>query len=297
MVEPVETCLAGRMESFSAEARHRYDALLAVASEVVVGLDFDGTLSPIVADPTRAVIHPDGPAVLAAVAARVRAVALVTGRPARQVVELGRLDEIAAALPSGARLLVRGQYGHEHWDSTSREFTSPAVPAGLAAFADELPGLLSAADVADAYVEDKGLALAVHTRRLDEPAAAFDRLRPRLADAAERHGLGLEPGKYVLEVRAPGMDKGRALRDVVAATDAGGVLFAGDDLGDLEAFEAARALRTQGLPTLLVCSGSTEGEAQQVLAEVTDVVVPGPEGVLALLRGFAANAGSPAALG
>ena len=284
------------MEPFSAEARHRYYALVGVASEAVVGLDFDGTVSPIVADPTRAVIHPDGPAVLAAVAARVRAVALVTGRPARQVVELGRLAEVADALPPGAQLLVRGQYGHEHWDSTSREFTSPPVPVGLAAFADELPGLLADEGAGDAYVEDKGLALAVHTRRLDEPAAAFARLEPRLADAAERHGLGLEPGKYVLEVRAPGMDKGRALRDVVAATDAGAVLFAGDDLGDLEAFEAARTLRAQGLPTLLVCSGSTEGEAQRVLAEVTDVVVPGPEGVLALLRGFAADAGSAAPL-
>jgi trehalose 6-phosphate phosphatase len=291
VVELVETCLAEAMESFSVEARRRYDALVAVARETVVGLDFDGTLAPIVPDPNRAVIHPDGPAVLAAVAARVRAVALVTGRPARQVVELGRFDEVADALPPGARLLVRGQYGHEHWDSSSREFTSPAVPEGLAAFADELPGLLAAEDAGGAYVEDKGLALAVHTRRLDEPAAVFARLEPRLADAAERHGLGLEPGKYVLEVRAPGMHKGRALREVVAATDAGGVLFGGDDLGDLEAFEAARDLRAQGLPALLVCSGSTEGGAEQVLREVTDVVVPGPEGVLALLRGFAHDAG------
>ena len=132
----------------------------------------------------------------------------------------------------------------------------------------------------------------MHTRRLDEPGAVFARLEPLLADAARRHGLGLEPGKYVLEVRAPGMHKGQALREVVAATDAGGVLFAGDDLGDLEAFEAARGLRGQGLPTLLVCSGSTEGEGHEVLAEVADLVVPGPEGVLALLRGFAADAGS-----
>ena len=284
------------MQSFSAEARRRYDLLVGVARETLVGLDFDGTLAPIVPDPARAVIHPDGPAVLAAVAARVRAVALVTGRPARQVVELGRLDEVADALPSGARLLVRGQYGHEHWDSTSREFASPDVPAGLAAFADELPALLASADADSAYVEDKGLALAVHTRRLEEPAAVLARLEPRLADAAERHGLGLEPGKFVLEVRAPGMHKGRALREVVATTDARGVLFGGDDLGDLEAFEAARALRDHGLPALLVCSGSTEGEAERVLSEVTDVVVPGPDGVLALLRAFAEDAGPPSAL-
>ena len=80
------------------------------------------------------------------------------------------------------------------------------------------------------------------------------------------------------------MHKGDALREVVAETDAGGVVFAGDDLGDLEAFEAVRTLRRQGLPTLLVCSGSVDAEDLQVLADVADVVVPGPEGVLDLLR-------------
>ena len=282
--------LAGDMESLSAEVRRRYDAVVAVARDAVVGLDFDGTLAPIVADPTRAVIHPDGPAVLAAVAAQVRAVALITGRPARQVVELGRLEQLADVLPGGARLLVRGQYGHERWDSTTRDFSSPDVPAGLAALADELPALLEAEGAADAYVEDKGLALAVHTRRLDEPGAVFRRLEPRLADAAQRHGLGLEPGKFVLELRAPGMHKGDALREVVAETDAGGVVFAGDDLGDLEAFEAVRTLRRRGLPTLLVCSGSVDAEDLQVLADVADVVVPGPEGVLDLLRRLADDA-------
>ena len=268
-------------------ARARYDALLAVADRTVVGLDFDGTLAPIVDDPAQAHVHPDGPEVLARLAAQVRAVAIITGRPARQVVELGRLDDVADRLPPGAELLVRGQYGHEQWDSTTREFRSPDVPPGLAAFADELPDLLAAEDAADAFVEDKGLALAVHTRRLDAPADAFARLEPRLADAAERHGLGLEPGKFVLEVRSPGMHKGHALREVVATTGAGGVLFGGDDLGDLEAFEAARALGEQGLPTLLVCSGSVE---EQALADVADVVVPGPQGVLDLLRQLAADA-------
>ena len=62
------------MEFRTPQGQERYDALLATAHEVLVGLDFDGTLSPIVEDPARAVIHPDGPRVLAALAARVRAV-------------------------------------------------------------------------------------------------------------------------------------------------------------------------------------------------------------------------------
>jgi trehalose 6-phosphate phosphatase len=276
------------MEFRTPQGQERYDALAAAAPEVLVGLDFDGTLSPIVDDPDRAVIHPDGPRVLTALASRVRAVVVVTGRPARQVVDLGDLDRVADGLPDGARLVVMGQYGNERWDASSREFTSPEPPAGLQAFRDELPRLLKAERAEGAHIEEKGLAVAVHTRRLPDAAAAFARLEEALADAAERHGLSLEPGRMVLEVRAPGMHKGLALETAVAEHDAGGVLFAGDDLGDLEAFEAVRALRDGGLPALLVCSGSEEQEA---LAELADVVVDGPGGVLDLLDAFAAQAG------
>ena len=275
------------MEFRTRQAQDRYDGLVAVAQDVLVGLDFDGTLSPIVEDPAQAVIHPEAPRVLTELATRVRAVAVVTGRPARQVVELGGLEKVADGLTDGARLVVMGQYGNERWDSGTREFTSPEPPAGLEAFRDELPRLLAAENAQDAYVEEKGLAVAVHTRRLPDAAEAFARLEEAIADAAERHGLTLEPGRLVLEVRAPGMHKGLAVEAALAEHHAAGVLFAGDDLGDLEAFEAVRRLRDQGLPTLLVCSGSREQEA---LAELSDVVVDGPAGVLGLLSRFADDA-------
>jgi trehalose 6-phosphate phosphatase len=271
----------------SPEARQRYDDLVKVAPETLVGLDFDGTLSPIVPDPAAAVIHPDGPDTLVALAAQVRAVAVVTGRPARQAVELGELADVGTRLAPAATLQVLGQYGNERWDSRTGAFTSRRTPPGLAALKAELPRLLEESDAAGAFVEDKGLAVAVHTRRLPDAQEAFVRLEEALSDAAERHGLALEPGRLVLEVRAPGMHKGLALRTAVAEADAGGVMFLGDDLGDLEAFEAARDLRDHGLPALLVCSGSDEEEA---LADIADLVVDGPDGVMAFLRQFAADA-------
>lgn len=274
------------LEFRTAEGPQRYVDLVAAARRSVVGLDFDGVLSPIVPDPEAAVIHPEGPATLAQLAGVVRAVAVVTGRPARQAVSLGRLDEVADGLAEDARLLVRGQYGNERWDSATRELTSPPPPPGLQAYRRELPDLLARAGAADAYVEDKGIAVAVHTRRLPEPQAAFERLLPLLRDAAQRHGLGVEPGRLVVEARAPGMHKGQAVLTLADELEAGGFLFAGDDLGDVEAFRAVARLRERGLATLLVCSGSEE---QQALVELSDLVVDGPAGVLALLRGFAAD--------
>jgi trehalose 6-phosphate phosphatase len=79
------------------------------------------------------------------------------------------------------------------------------------------------------------------------------------------------------------------VRIVVEELSAGGFLFAGDDLGDLEAFDAVDALREEGLPTLLVCSGSDE---QPALAERADLVVEGPDGVLEFLRKLTADAQS-----
>lgn len=268
------------------QAAERYADLVRVASDLVVGLDFDGTLSPIVEDPTQARIHPDAADVLLRLAPLVRGVAVITGRPARQALALGDLDEIGArAAEAGTELVVLGQYGNERWSSTERRVLSPRPPHGLSSFLSEVPGLLRRAGAADAFVEEKGLAVALHTRRLPDPVEAFGRLLPLVQEAAERHGLAVEPGRLVAEVRAPGMHKGIALRQVVEQLGAGGILFAGDDLGDLEAFAEVAALRAEGMPALLVCSDAGEGPPE--LRELADLVVPGPDGVLALLARLA----------
>jgi trehalose 6-phosphate phosphatase len=266
----------------SADGEQRYADLVARAASIIVGLDFDGTLAPIVDDPESAHIHPDAPQVLTDLADAVRAVAVVTGRPARQALALGGLDQVGDAIGGiGRELYLFGQYGNERWSSTSRRIITPRPPAGLATFERELPRVLRAADAADAFVEDKGLAVAVHTRRLDDPDGAFDRLIKPIGDLAERHGLTVEPGRQVLEVRSHGMHKGLVVDYLAEQLEAGGFLFAGDDLGDLEAFEAVLDLRRRGLPTLLVCSASHEESA---LRDLADIVVAGPDGVLDLLR-------------
>ncbi|MGZ4488455.1 MAG: trehalose-phosphatase [Nocardioides sp.] len=276
------------MEFTSHEGEQRYAALVRAAPSTVVGLDFDGTLSPIVDDPAAAHIHPDAAEVLVDLARQVSAVAVITGRPARQALALGGLEEVGNAVAdAGKELYLFGQYGNERWSSTRRRVVSPRPPHGLATFLRDLPRVLRASDAADAFLEDKGLAVAVHTRRLPDPDAAFARLLPPLRELAASHDLVVEPGRNVVEVRSPGMHKGLAVEALVEELEAGGFLFAGDDLGDLEAFEAVADLRRRGLPTLLVCSASDEESA---LVELSDVVVHGPEGVLDLLRQLTADA-------
>ena len=274
----------------SAEGERRYQAMLLRAARTVVGLDFDGTLAPIVDDPTRAHIHPDAADMLAELAGEVAGIAVITGRPARQVLDLGSLEEVGDAVRAvGKPFYVFGQYGNERWSADERRIQTPRPPRGLASFERELPRALRDSEVPDAYVEDKGLAVAVHTRRVADPAAAFERLITPISDLAQRHGLIVEPGRNVIEVRSAGMHKGLVVKGLANELDAEGFLFAGDDLGDVEAFEAVDALESRGLAALRVCSASREESA---LIALSDVVVRGPQGVVDLLRGFAREASS-----
>ena len=88
-------------------------------------------LAPIVEDPSEAHIHPDAADVLASLAERVLAVAVVTGRPARQAVALGGLEEVGERVVAAGRdLAVLGQYGNERWTARTRRVVSPAAPEG-----------------------------------------------------------------------------------------------------------------------------------------------------------------------
>ncbi|MFC0599985.1 trehalose-phosphatase [Streptomyces palmae] len=258
-------------------------ALLARPERAVIALDFDGTLAPIVPDPEQARAHPGAVPAIARIAPRVRSVAVVTGRPAGVAVRYGGF----AGVPGLDRLVVLGQYGAERWEAARGEVRAPAPHPGVAAVQAELPGLLdrNGAWEGTAHIENKGgRAVAVHTRRATDPQAALEALREPLRILAERHGLIVEPGRMVLELRPPGMDKGVALTRYLRETDAGAVLYAGDDLGDLAAFGAVRKLRSDGPRGLLVCSGSAEVTE---LAEQADLVVDGPSGVVDLLTALA----------
>ncbi|OKJ99461.1 trehalose phosphatase [Streptomyces sp. CB03234] len=252
-------------------------AFLAHPERAVIGLDFDGTLADIVDDPEQARAHPGAVAAIAALAPRVASVAVITGRPAGVAVRYGGF----AGVPGLEHLVVLGHYGAERWDAVTGTVQAAPEHPGVAAVRAELPGFLDRVGAwRGTWIEEKGRAVAVHTRRADDPQAAFDALHAPLADLATRHGLVLEPGRMVLELRPPGVDKGVALTEYVREVGAEVVVYAGDDLGDLPAFAAVEKLRSDGVPGLLVCSGSDEVAE---VAQRADLQVPGPPGVVALL--------------
>jgi trehalose 6-phosphate phosphatase len=256
--------------------RTALDAFLAAPERALAAFDFDGTLAPIVADPRTSAPYPGIVDVLADLAGLLGSVAVVTGRPAETAVRLGGLDRVPG-------ITVLGHYGAERWEG-GRVAAAPAPP-GVALVREELPGLLDDLGAPEGtWIEDKGRSLAVHTRRTADPDGALALLAPSLSELARRSDLQVEPGRMVVELRPQGVDKGAALTALVAETGPRALLYAGDDLGDLPAFDAVVGLRSQGVEGLNVCSSSDEATA---VAEAADLVVPGPAGLADLLGGLA----------
>jgi trehalose 6-phosphate phosphatase len=259
------------VESRTAAGAEGLSAIKARPGKSLAAFDFDGTLAPIVDDPDSARAQHGAAAALAGLARHIGKVAIITGRPAAVAVEYGGLAGIEG-------LVVLGQYGRERWADGSLE--TPGEPPGVAEARAKLPRLIETAPEGVA-IEDKGHALAVHTRRAAEPEVALERLRGLVAALAERTGLMMEPGRFVLELRPPGVDKGAALRALAAELHSAAILYAGDDLGDLAAYDTVDALRAEGVPGVKVCSASDEVTE---LTERADLIVDGPPGVVRLVE-------------
>ena len=251
-------------------------ALVADPARSLIALDFDGTLAPIVGDPEQARALPAAVTAIRELTLLVGTVAVLTGRPALKAVDYASLRQVPG-------VVVLGHYGRQRW--SDGRLDTPPPPEGLAVAKERLPSVLAAAQApAGTWIEDKGEAVAVHTRRAADPAAALEQLREPLARLAADTGLRAEPGRLVVELRPDGSDKGAALTALVAEGTRSAVLYCGDDVGDLPAFAAIRRLRAEGLPGVAVCSGSAE--VTDIAAEC-DLVVDGPEGVAGLLSDLA----------
>jgi trehalose 6-phosphate phosphatase len=234
----------------------------------VLLLDFDGSIAPIVDDPSTAAPLPAMVDVLTALAPALGRVAVVSGRT---------VEFLAGALAVPGVELV-GLYGLER-EVDGRTAVDPrAAPwiGPIAAAAAEAERTLP-----DLFVERKGdLCVTIHYRTA--PARA-DAVRAVAADLAARYGIDAPArGRMAVELRPPiAVDKGTATRELVAGARA--AAFAGDDAGDLPAFAALRTLAADGTLDHGVCIGVSSPEAPPgILA--ADLVVDGPVALAALLR-------------
>jgi trehalose 6-phosphate phosphatase len=253
--------LRGALSAFAARPR------------VLVAVDFDGTLAPLVTDPLQANAVPGGLEALrdAATLAGVTT-AVVSGR------DLATLEMLTAIGPDDGITLI-GSHGAQ----TNRPDRTPLVSTAGAAFLDEAAAALleTVRDELEAIrsqypavrLEYKPAAVALHTRDV-EPSAA-EAATQAANEAARRHaGVHVIPGKEVVELSVSAADKGSTLADLALASSSDATLYVGDDATDERAFAALHPL--SGDLTVKVGTGETVALHR----------VPDPEAVVELLKLF-----------
>ncbi|MEN3167459.1 trehalose-phosphatase [Gluconobacter sp. OJB] len=204
-------------------------------SRAALLLDFDGTLVDIAPTP-EGVRVPEG---LTADLLRLRdmldgALAIITGRPIAQI------DHFLPGIPYA----VAGEHGvavRPAPDQDVRQRVLPLVPpdwtATSAELADRYPG---------ASIEHKKAGMVLHYRRAPEAESAFRNLTA--AWPVESHGFHLQDAQMAIELRPLGIDKGKALEELMAEPPFRGrlPLFAGDDVTDRDGVRAARHMGGAG---------------------------------------------------
>ncbi|NAZ80638.1 trehalose-phosphatase [Kineococcus sp. R8] len=197
---------------------------------VLVALDFDGVLSPIVEVPSAARALPASAQALAELV-RTTDVALVSGRD---------ITDLAACAepPPGVRL-VGGHGTQSSLDAPGGgRRLDAAEQALLERLGEELDALVAAHP--GTSVERKPMSAVLHTRAADR-VVAVEATRAALAGPAALPGVHALRGKEVVELGAVPLGKGAGLLRLREALGAAGapveaVLFAGDDVTDEDAF-------------------------------------------------------------
>ena len=272
-------------------------AVAASPAATLLATDFDGTLSLIVDDPDAAVPLPGAVQVLQSLASSLGELAVVSGRPIEFLVDRlsGQLsaadqssagqspaDQTAADQPIADQsglpdsLTLVGLYGLQQIRHGVRSDHPEAV-----AWPERVAALASTAETngpAGMRVELKGLSITLHYRGQPE---LFDQVEQYALELAATSGLVARTARMSVELHPPiDVDKGTVLLSL-ARQLAGPVLFLGDDVGDLPAFDALDTLSASGLQVFKILARSEESDDE--LLRRADLILDGPSAMVALL--------------
>ena len=242
--------------------------------------DIDGTIAPIVLDPTAAAVPDRTRELLRELAKRYALVGCLSGRRAADARRVVGVDELAYSGNHGFELLLPGE---------SEVRPNPSLDgheADAPRFVESLDR--SELDRVGIRIEDKGAIVALHWRGVPDEGAA-ESLAHEIASEAEWQGLVPHHGRKVLEIRpnVP-INKGIAVAALIPFRPVEAALYAGDDRTDVDAFMALRTLEQDGELEASVCVGVASEESPAEVSREADLVVEGPEGFVGVLEALAA---------
>ncbi len=225
---------------------HQAVAELMRHRRVLVGVDFDGTLAPLVRHPDDARPEPRAIAAIRELIDRNRVrVVVISGRAH------GDLTARIGDLP-GAHLIG------EHGNDMGQPFEIPQVLVDARSFVDRLHEQFPTA-----AIEQKPRSVTFHTRNLDHDDKA--EVRDAMVKwATGRESMPLLEGKEVFELTVATKTKGDAIAELAVGMD--GTLFIGDDVTDETVF------RKLGVNDVSVKVGDGPTDAEYRVSGVAEVV-------------------------
>lgn len=197
---------------------------LARVPQLMVCTDYDGTIAPIVPDPSHAVPHREAIVALRMLASLPQThVAIISGRGLR---------DLAGFVGPHSEVHLVGSHGSEF----DLDFAT-SLPADASERLKELLADLEgiAAGAYGFYLERKPASIAFHYRNADA-AAATSAIQAIKSGPAARPGIHARHGKSVVELSIVSTNKGDALTKLRGRIGASAVIFFGDDVTDEDAF-------------------------------------------------------------
>lgn len=237
-------------------------------------LDFDGTLSPIVAEPDDAVVLDGVPELLEQLALKYGVVALVSGRRAKQLSEKVNVPSLRYIGLYGAEEMIAGILVQPAEALHYRQMASH--------LADAAQTLIESEGWEGCQVEYKEMAVSVHYRNARQPEVARDGLMSWARRATPPLGFIASQGRMVVELRPIGVSKADAFERVVDDARLVKAVLAGDDSSDLEAM--IRAREKMGEEVLVI--GVSSNEAPEGMDQYCDLQVSSSVDLAELLRVF-----------
>lgn len=199
-------------------------------SRVLVAVDFDGTLSPLVDDPMTARALPGGLEALRAAAVTPGvSVALVSGR------DLATLAALTG-VTDGDHIVLIGSHGAQ--TSLAADLTESLLNEAQTALLETVTERLEdiVARSPGARVERKPAAAVLHTRGMPSQLAA-DATEAAQVLGRRHTGVTMITGRDVVELSVVSASKGDALVHLRGSVRAEAVAYFGDDVTDERAFE------------------------------------------------------------
>lgn len=200
--------------------------------------DIDGTISKIVLDPDEAMITQIMRETLLKLVNKFQLVGIVTGRNVKNAKEMLEVDG----------LLYIGSHGLEYLKN-DEIYIEPEVEEYLPLIKKVAQDIQTEelCNINNILFQEKGLCFTVHYRKCEDPEGTRRKILDAINKLEGLENFKITEGRKVVEIRPKiGHDKGTILEKLIFENSIEKIIYSGDDVTDVDAFNKLKELKGEG---------------------------------------------------